>query len=84
MSYRVLRRERTASLERDCPECGTRMKGTGELYWDPTGWFIAFLCPQHREVFPVWAPEYAPLIGELTAGIDPQTLPDMTARGDRV
>ncbi len=75
MSYRVLQNDRTAALERDCPECGTKMKGTGDLYWNNAGWFVAFYCPQHREVFPTWAPEYAHLVDELTRGVDPQTLP---------
>ncbi len=79
MSYRILHRDRTAALERACPECGATMKGTGDLYWNATGWYVAFLCAKEGEIFPTWAPEYVTLIDELTRGVEPATLP---ATGD--
>jgi hypothetical protein len=76
---RVSRDDRVAGIVRRCPECGTEMRSLPELYWDDESlvriWSIGFFCPEDRETFPIWAPEYQALIDEVTKDVDIESLP---------
>ena len=75
MDYRVLQAPQMPDLTRACPEDGTAMTATKELYYGDHGWRIMFYCPEHEAFFPMWAPEYQSLISSLSNGVDPTTLP---------
>ncbi len=79
MAYRVLKCE-FPQIERECPRCGDKMVSTGQLFHDPTGWYIAFWCRADQEYAPLWWPEDRELLAELTAGVDPSTLPGLSAK----
>ncbi len=75
---RVLRDERAAGVNRLCPQCGRPQTSLPELYFDEKGlgdWLLGFYCFYDRETFASWAPEYQPLIDEITKGVDVSTLP---------
>lgn len=81
---RVLRDDRVAGIVRRCPECNKEMRSLPELYCDGESrfWTVGFFCPEDRETFATWAPEYQALIDEVTRGVDIKSLP-LWAEGHR-
>jgi hypothetical protein len=51
--------DRLLALKRRCPEDGTWMSGTGNMYFDkkPAFWVVEYLCPKDGELFRSWMPE---------------------------
>jgi len=60
---------RAKALRHRCPECGSMMRGTGELYWlaESRRWFLAYRCEREDEIFAIWAPETQRLAEEVAA-----------------
>jgi hypothetical protein len=77
--FRKLHDERLREVWAPCPDDGHVLVPTGDMYSrDESGrlWSIAFRCPEHmHEILRIWRPEFEPLIDEILAGIDVDSLP---------
>ncbi|MEO5682472.1 MAG: hypothetical protein ABIQ88_07500 [Chitinophagaceae bacterium] len=65
---------RLAAIKKKCPECGTMLTATGDMYHSTVtlDWFIEYWCTDHKEMFYIWNPEN----DSLTSGIAQQSADD--------
>jgi hypothetical protein len=51
--------DRLLPLTRRCPDDGTWMKATGDMYLSSvtSEWFVEYLCPKDGEIIRGWMPE---------------------------
>lgn len=52
--------KRLLQLSRKCPECGTLMAATGNMFLlrgSNSDWAIEYWCPKDREFFHIYTPE---------------------------
>jgi hypothetical protein len=59
--------KRLLGLKQKCPECGTMMTATGNMYYNGviSNWSIEYWCPKDQENFRIYVPEMAHLTQEI-------------------
>jgi hypothetical protein len=50
------------TIVRPCPEDGTEMTSTGNVFFDPMfgDWYVEYYCPLERDTYVIWSPETQP------------------------
>ena len=63
--------DRLLSLSLLCPDDGTRMKATGDMYLSSitSEWMVEYLCPQDREIFRMWTGETEALTRQIAKDV---------------
>ena len=71
-SYRMaIYSDRLAGLTLRCPEDGTWMTATGNMfmYAKSSHWMVEYLCPKDKELINIWTPELDALTKQIAKGV---------------
>jgi hypothetical protein len=60
--------DRLLSLKIKCPEDGTWMNATGNMYLD-NHWIVEYLCPKDKELFNIWTPAIDALTKQIAKDV---------------